>query len=558
MAASSLTAALMGGQGGNEAAMFGLDPAVAAATPDIQLGQALIQGGLSTAPASPWQALARVAQTGTGQYIKSDAISQLAKAYSGSTENMAKVFDQVAPGGIVSKMLRSPDPIVRMQGMQMAQKAGLQLNEPQEVRPNNTVGQPGGGQPLLTNPQPTTPAGQAQRDLELAGRNNPAAVPALTSAATQAATKDGYVFPSIQGQPGQPSPPSGPPRLTGTVSPTGAVPLPAPQKQGSILPNGELFLGPGAPPPSASIQNAPQPPAGAPPSAQPSAAQPPAATFNQRFAGTLPGYAENQATIAGAKAGAEETAKNQANLGPLLNPPGELKPGPGTTEPIKTASGTTIPPVSEQGALPTNPAQLKEAIPAWQKTETDWNNSIAPAAQAEQRLMTMAGAMKKVETGAFTTDKAAFLAGLYSTTGIKLPMTATVSDVQIAMHENVAESLQQLKATQPRFAQMEFKTTSLNKEGPNLTPEANLQMLSEDVATLRQAQNLPSDFTAAKANGWQNPQSFEQSWMKANPLSGYVQNVKKEIGPLKGMEGAQGPTKPGAYVWSPDGGIAPK
>jgi hypothetical protein len=45
--------------------------------------------------------------------------------------------------------------------------------------------------------------------------------------------------------------------------------------------------------------------------------------------------------------------------------------------------------------------------------------------------------------------------------------------------------------------------------------------------------------------------------MKANPISGYVDKVKGEIGPLKGMPGFQGATKPGSYVWTPNG-LVPK
>lgn len=258
--ASPLTAALMGGQGGESAAMFGMDPTIMAATPDLQLGQAMIQGGLSTAPASPWQALARVAQTGAGSYLKQGAISDLAKAYSGSAEHMAQVIDQVSPGSIIPRMLRSDDPIVRMQGMQLVQKGALQINEPHDVRPGNQVRQPGVPGPLTENTNPQTPAGQAQRDLTLAAHNNPAAVPALTSAATKAATDNGIILPSIQGQ--QPGPPMGPPRIVAPTTPTAAVPPPNPQK-------------------------------------------------NQRAA-AIPGFADANASIAATKAAAEESAKNPA------------------------------------------------------------------------------------------------------------------------------------------------------------------------------------------------------------------------------------------------------
>jgi hypothetical protein len=253
----------------------------------------------------------------------------------------------------------------------------------------------------------------------------------------------------------------------------------------------------------------------------------------------LAGAVNLQAQAAGAKAGAEETAKNQSNLGPLLKPQGPLNPNvPGQTKPVTTDSGTTIPALSDQAPIPQSPEQLKAAIPKWQETTDNWTKSIGPAQQAEQRLNTIANAFKQIQTGSFQTHKADFAAGLLA---LGVPQSAIdllgtdPAQVQLALHENYSETMQQLKAATSRFTQQEFKITSENKEHPNLQPSANLQMLAEDIGTLRQAQNLPADWAAAQRNGWQNPQSFEQAWLKKNPISGYVNKVKTEIGPLKGM-----------------------
>lgn len=58
MPASPLAAAMLGA---NSSGLGLLDHPMAA--PDLQLGQAMVQQGLPTAPASPLQALARVALT---------------------------------------------------------------------------------------------------------------------------------------------------------------------------------------------------------------------------------------------------------------------------------------------------------------------------------------------------------------------------------------------------------------------------------------------------------------------------------------------------------------
>src|ERR1017187_1244493 len=95
MAASPLMAAMLGGD--NNAAAFGIDPNLASANADIQLGQGMQQGGLSTAPASPAQAAARLAQVLAGTYIHSSAISDLGKAYADVPEKMAKVLEKADP-----------------------------------------------------------------------------------------------------------------------------------------------------------------------------------------------------------------------------------------------------------------------------------------------------------------------------------------------------------------------------------------------------------------------------------------------------------------------------
>jgi hypothetical protein len=78
---------------------------------------------------------------------------------------------------------------------------------------------------------------------------------------------------------------------------------------------------------------------------------------------------------------------------------------------------------------------------------------------------------------------------------------------------------------------------SEKSEHPNLQPEANLEMLSQDMATLARGQQLAQDWNTAQPLGWKNPLSFETAWTQANPLSNMVQWQRQNIGPLKGMAG---------------------
>lgn len=519
MAASPLAAALLSGDSGANPASF-LDPNIAAATPDIQLGQSLVNGSLSTAPASPWQALARVAQAGAGRYIQKSAISDLTKAYAHTADNMAQIFPEGTP---IGNMLRSPDPTVRMMGMQQAGKAAIIGQEGYNLKPGDQRYQ--GPVPVAANTRPRSPLAVTQEDLNNAGGTPPAPAAPLN-------------LPRVGSPPGAPSAgvPLGPPKMGGIESVVGMGPG-----------------GPGTPSGGPQVASAaPVPNAGVPMTAP---------TFDQRFDASrpqgVPSSAGPPSPLQGAidleakKAAAEEAAKTpalvqraaqtkqaEANVeyGDLTQPQAPPKKGPGGTEALTTTHGTLVPPLTDQAPIPQSPAALKEAVPAWQKTKESWNSGLQPGYQAEQRLNTIANVFKTMETG-WGAEQKAQAGAMLKSIGVNLPanVLGDPAAVQTAIHENYVETLQQLKASTPRFTQMEFKALSENKEHPDLQPAANLQMLSEDIAQLRQSRDLPRDFVEAQQHGWRDPQSFEQAWLRQNPLKGYVDKVRGEIGPLKGM-----------------------
>jgi hypothetical protein len=252
---------------------------------------------------------------------------------------------------------------------------------------------------------------------------------------------------------------------------------------------------------------------------------------------------------------ADEAAKAGVEYGDLLKPQ-TVGQGPGQTEPLTTTRGITIQALADQAPIPANPAQLKTKIPEWQKTASEWTSALKSGQMAEQRLNTIAGAFQAIQTGSFTTNKADWQAKL-NAVGIHFAdnVLSDPTKVQLGLHENYAETMEQLKANTPRFTQQEFKITSENKQHPNLQPGANLQMIAEDLAPIRQTRDLATDWTAAQRQGWRDPQSFESAWLRQNKLSDYVKRAKDEIGPLKGMPGnpATGgaPTAPATTVHSP-------
>jgi hypothetical protein len=198
-----------------------------------------------------------------------------------------------------------------------------------------------------------------------------------------------------------------------------------------------------------------------------------------------------------------------------------------------------LPPKSEE-SLPASAKQAESAIPLWNTRIDDWTKSIQPAQQAELRLTTIAQAFKSIQTGTWATQGAAITAALRNV-GIDLPNANDPAQVQIALHENILTTLPMLKAATRNPTQTEFVTTTENREHPNIQPAANLEMLSEDIALMRQAQNLPAAF---HASGWQNALQFESAYLRNNPLGPAKEAIKKEIGQLKGMPGWTPPNLP--------------
>jgi hypothetical protein len=204
---------------------------------------------------------------------------------------------------------------------------------------------------------------------------------------------------------------------------------------------------------------------------------------------------------------------------------------------IRTARGTLIPPLNAQGPLGP-PEELKAKIPKWADTEATMSSAVVSAASAEQQLRSITEAMMQFQTGAWQTDKAAFALRVRALTGVDVSglLNTNPAAVYTVLHENAKGTLNTLKQANPRFAQMEFKTLSELSEHPDIPPEANLTMLSEDIATLQRAQKLPQDWQQARSLGWRNIDAFIPAWNAANPLKDDVQRVRDQIGPrIKGI-----------------------
>jgi hypothetical protein len=228
------------------------------------------------------------------------------------------------------------------------------------------------------------------------------------------------------------------------------------------------------------------------------------------------------------------TGASAAALGPSNPMAGPAAPGTAATanKPQPSPYGV-LPPQSEE-RLPASPKEAETAIPLWQNRIDDWTKAIQPAQQAELRLSTIADAFQSIKTGAWATQAAGITQALAGV-GIHLDpdIVNSPAKVQLVLHENILTTLPILKAATRAPTQTEFVTTTENREHPNVQPEANLQMLGEDIALMRQAQNLPA---AYYASGWKNPLQFESAYLRANPLGPAVEAIKKGLN-VKGTPG---------------------
>jgi hypothetical protein len=536
MPTSPLGAAILGG---NEPALGYMDPTLLQAMPDVQLGQSMQQGALSTAGAYPAQAWARLAQAISGSYIQHQALSDLGKAYANTPTEMAKILEKTQPGNPVIPMLKSEDAPTRMLGMQLLNKTVPLQAETHEVNPTQTM-MTGGGKPVGQGAPENdmTVMSRAETQARASGNTE------LADAIAQEASSKTY---NEKGVP-RPAVPLNPPQ--GVSNNASGLPLNMPRTSGLPL-NPPRVAAPQLPSVPKSAVRPPSPTAAVhPPS--PGNAAPTTTdrqTLNETDQANAPALAQAKQSYAdqiiaqqAKQTEADEKAKAGVEYGDLLKPT-VVGQGPGQTEPLTTARGTTIPALTDQAPVPTNPAQLKTKVPEWQKTASQWTDALKSGQLAEQRLNTIAGAFKAIQTGSFTTDRADWAAKIRALgmNGLADRIMAHPEQAQLGLHENYAETMEQLKANTARFTQQEFKITSENKQHPNLQPEANLQMLAEDLGPIRQTRDLATDWTAAQRQGWRDPQSFESAWLRQNKLSDYVKRAKDEIGPLKGMPGNAAP-----------------
>lgn len=212
-------------------------------------------------------------------------------------------------------------------------------------------------------------------------------------------------------------------------------------------------------------------------------------------------------------------------------PTASTKPIPGD---VVGGVKTTIPPASDQAPIQRGEEYLKARLGDWAKTEDDWADAMPSNQIGEQRAMALLDALKKTESGMWATDKAQINAGLHAI-GLPAITSDDPAQVQIALKDNFAATLENIRAFTSRPAAVEVTLGQKNFMNPDLQPAANLKVGAQVVGTLRWERALMNDWATAKKQGWVDPQDYQRAWMKANPIQPFIDGAEKEIGPLKGM-----------------------
>lgn len=240
---------------------------------------------------------------------------------------------------------------------------------------------------------------------------------------------------------------------------------------------------------------------------------------------------------------AAQTARGQAsvNVDPnafnITPDPRMLPKGPGTTEPAPLGNGVVLPPINQASPIVGSGDYLKARQKDWSDTENEWSKGIASSHLAEQRMQAIMTAMKSYQTGAYANELSDLKAKL-KVVGVPLPesIVGNPALAQEMLKNNFAASVETMKTSGlSRWTQAELFAAQKNMAQPNLQPEANLEIGAQSIGALRWERAMKDAWAEAKKYGWRDPQDFQSSFAKANPVQNFVDQARQEIGPLKGM-----------------------
>lgn len=235
---------------------------------------------------------------------------------------------------------------------------------------------------------------------------------------------------------------------------------------------------------------------------------------------------------------------NAQRYSPSTDPRGNPVAAP---EP-KTTTGVPIPPpqaLSGNARFAAGPSAADAATQAaGEATVKTWFDNLQANVQAEQRFMAMGDALKSIQSGAWTQQKAdisrQLLAAGFDANTVNGLLQAPPDQAQIIIKNNFGAALNSMKGITNRVTQNEIFAASKNLANPSLEPAANAAILAQGVGIARYNQALANDWLAAKQAGWTDPLQYQRWWMAQpqNSMQAFVDRAAKDVGPLKGQPGA--------------------
>lgn len=245
--------------------------------------------------------------------------------------------------------------------------------------------------------------------------------------------------------------------------------------------------------------------------------------------------------LALARAGHGVTAPPEAGRpDPNANPKVGLQ-GDGS---YKTPNGTVIPPApivpKRGGGFQAKPSAADEATQStYAETIKGWEDAVEPSIMAEQRFQAMGDALKATNSGQWAQRSYDFAQLL----GVPKLGGTSVAQAQIILKNNFGAALNVLSSTKglTRFTQNELAASQKNLPSIGLQPEANAAIIAQSIGAARFQRSLAEDWNQAQQLGYSDPLTFRDAWVRANPIQGFIDQAKQELGPLKGQAAPPAP-----------------
>jgi muramidase (phage lysozyme) len=245
---------------------------------------------------------------------------------------------------------------------------------------------------------------------------------------------------------------------------------------------------------------------------------------------------------------------------PLLNPVEQADPnavypksvgqGAGQTEDINVPADPshmysfTVPGYNKALPLPVNPDRLKVINDTNQKWIEKVGDQQPLLETGIQQSMIMRDVLSSIQSGAWTQQQAYWNAKLKAA-GLPQIFDADPGLADIAAKENLNMTYSSLRAAGvQRITNMEVSQAQKANPSTAIQPEADAELLSNNLGVMFQQQALIRGSSLARAQGWVDLSDYQQKFYDQNPLTGrggFVDRAQQVVGDLRGVGLNQGP-----------------